>query len=215
MQSLASASASASPLTGTMGEKEFFGPAQVKVTWVNGIKTSKNVCKKAAARIAAVFEGAKVHFFYNTTAGVHNDLFHAARQYYGLEECYKAEELAVHLKEVLKTADRVVHIAHSHGGIITSKMAPYLTDEERARIDLVLFGCPSIIPEGAYRSAIHFVTDKDLVTMRNPEISAVIKGKKTHPAIVVLPSNRRFFDHRFTDPTYQTALKQYAANYAK
>jgi hypothetical protein len=202
-----------SPLTGTMGEKEFFGPSQVKITWVNGIKTSKVKCKNAAARIAATFEGAKVHFFYNATAGVHRDFLHAACQYYDLEKCSKAEELAAHLKETLKTANRIVHIAHSHGGIITAKMAPYLTDEERARIDIVLFGCPSLIPQGVYGSAVHFVSDKDSVAMQNREIAAVVKGKKKHDAIVVLPSNRRIFDHRFTDPTYQAALKQYAANY--
>lgn len=205
--------ASTSPLTGTMGEKEFFGASEVKITWVNGIKTSKQTCMKAAARIAAAFEGAKVHFFYNATAGAHRDLLHAARQYYNLEKCHQAEGLANHLKETLKTANRVVHIAHSHGGIITAKMAPYLTDTERARIDVVLFGCPSLIPQGMYGSAVHYVSNKDPIPMQNPEIRTVVKGKKKDDAIVVLPSNHHIFDHRFTDPTYQAALKQYAANY--
>lgn len=199
-----------------IGEKEYFGPNKVKITWVNGIANDFEDSAASAQMLSDIFHKAKVHFFYNPTEGITRDLFRA-RSHYNGEDCPEARDLAEHLRLILKTTDRIVHIGHSHGGIITARAAEYLKPEERARIDVILVGSPALIPEGVFRSTIHYVSDLDPIPSWNPEIYQIVRGLKSNKSVVVLPGNAIFynygFDHYIESPTHVKALKEYAEAY--
>lgn len=199
-----------------IGEKEFFGPNKVKITWVNGIANDFEDSAASALLLSDIFHGAQVHFFYNPTEGMVNDLI-KARNHYNGGDCPEAKDLAEHLRLTLKTTDRIIHIGHSHGGIITARAAEYLTPEERARIDVILVGSPALIPEGVFRSATHYVSDQDPVPSWNPEIYYIVKGFKSNKNVIVLRGETMFynygFDHYIESPTHVKALKDYADNY--
>jgi len=200
---------------GAIEGNEYLTPYdKVKISWINGIGNSLQKCQDSATLIQKIFNGAKVHFFHNQTDGIYYDLARAARHFYGWE-CKEAQELAGHLKELLKTAEKVIHIAHSHGGIITSLAAQHLTPEERSRIDVVLFGSPALIPEGIYKSIRHYVSDRDLIPYYcHPDLYRAIAKQAEIDGVVVLTGDPCVYvDHAFASSTYQNALKEYATEY--
>lgn len=196
-----------------LGKRKFFGPNKVKITWINGVGNDLEGSRGSAALINQVFEDTKVHLYHNPTNGTTYDLMRAAGHFYGIS-CREAKELADHLRSVLKTAEKVLHVAHSHGGIITLRAIDYLTPEERARIDVVIVGSPVLIKEGFYRSVRHLVSDRDQVPCFHSEVSKIVAGKKSHETVTVLSGDTTvFMDHAFASSTYQKALKSYAAEY--
>ena len=75
-----------------------------------------------------------------------------------------AKELAKKWKslfEEMGPEGRIIHYAHSHGGKITFFAQKYLSQEERAKIEVRSFGSACIIDKEAYSKVMNYVSCLD------------------------------------------------------
>jgi hypothetical protein len=118
---------------------------RILVSFINGIYHSSEDWQRITQNLSSIF-GCEVHAFYNPSSG--RWLQDATVAGYELirtpAETEAVLKLANHFREMLTTLgprDRILHLAHSGGAIITYLCAKYhLSKAETDRIDVTTFG---------------------------------------------------------------------------
>lgn len=194
--------------------------SNLRITWINGIANDLDHCQKSAKIISELFEQ-NVHYLHNPSFGVVSDVIRTGWHKLGYD-CTEALALSQLFREQIASlggsasGGRILHLAHSHGALVTQIAATCLTDEEKAMIDVVTFGPARLVsPDDGFRSATNYVSYADWVSRHDGKINRAARGYFSGDEVKLLkPLNQTdYIDHRFTSPTYQTALKCHRIGY--
>jgi len=213
-------------ICGVIGQGNMF--RKVRVTWINGIDYTLEDTEKIANYISRVFGGVNVHYLYNPTTGFFNDFYEATRQYFHnasqLLEGNKAivvQQLASYFRVMIAEVGgvdgggRIVHLAHSQGGMITQLASQLLTQEERDMIDVITFGTPAIVTSEDYGSALNYISNKDYVGRFSSGASYLWPSNQSTDEIIYLDPipYEGLYDHSMHNATYKAALMAVAQKF--
>jgi len=112
-------------------------PAPLRISFINGINNTKDDLRTTTRHIEDAF-GHEVNAFWNATGGGYSDVWKTASMRFVTHDWPEAEGLAQHLRQCIATVGdgRVIHLAHSHGALITALAAKHLKPEEKKRIEV-------------------------------------------------------------------------------
>jgi len=205
-------------ICGFVGKGEMF--RRVRVTWINGIDYTFEDTERIAGYISRVFGGVNVHYLYNPSTGFLKDFYEGMKQYFHDDKKPLDGDKAIIVQQLVNyfrrmIADlggingggRIVHLAHSQGGMITQLASQLLTQEERDMIDVVTFASVKIVSAKDYGSVINYMSNKDPAGHVNSGISLWRSNQSTDEIIYLdpIPYNG-YIDHSMQNPTYKSAL---------
>lgn len=175
----------------------------VGITFTNGICTSPRQAIEAAGKFSASHGNNTVYLTYNPTRGLTLDLLRSLYMMAGgtIESSYKLVENWQKVLEEMKTQNgklpTIVHYAHSQGGQVTwgaAKLAIAQGKESMLdNIEVTTFGSAHLIPDGTFKTARNFVSDRDIV----PSIASPIRYKQAREGKGSI-SNVWFYNSRGT-----------------
>lgn len=195
--------------------------SNLRITWINGIANELDGCQESAETISALFDNQNVHYFHNPTYGLVSDVLWTGWHKLGYD-CAEALALAKVFREQIAdlggvhSGGRILHLAHSHGALVTQIAAAALTEEEKAMIDVITFGPARLVSkDDGFRSATNFVSYSDWVSRHDRAVDNHARGYFTSDEVKLLTSLNQtaYVDHIFASPTYQTALDEHRMAY--
>jgi len=156
-------------------------PQKYRITFVNGILTTKENLKANMQLISEAHDGCSIHYCYVGTRGWTNDLVRSSFCKMGVTSP-EAKELARIWRELIQdlggpqSGGIIFHYAHSLGGTETHLAKFLLTPEELKMIKVITFGSPTLIPDEEFHSVVNLISCRDIISAFDPVgfISALI-----------------------------------------
>jgi RHS repeat-associated protein len=195
---------------------------KVRVTFINGILSTRNMMLQNLKIISESHGGVKVHYVYRPTEGWTWDISRAAviRTAFTLGFRSTHANLLAQLwrnliQEMggLEGGGTILHYAHSLGGSETDRARELLSLEEQNMIRVVTFGSATFVRNIGFQSVVNYVSVND-------GVSSIFLEPLGHIRNYFDPdSNVRFHgsflgspywptDHLLTGPTYGPILRQ-------
>ncbi|MBA3721324.1 MAG: RHS repeat-associated core domain-containing protein [Parachlamydiaceae bacterium] len=196
---------------------------KVRVTFINGILTTKSMLVENLELMSKTHGGINVHYIFRPTEGWTSDITKAL----AIKLTYNLGFRSLHAHLLANTWRRligemggsnsggtIVHYAHSLGGSDTDRARELLTPEEQKMIRVISFGSPTMIRNEGFQSVINYVSLHDGVSnnffiepmghIRNyfdPNSNVIFKND--------LFSSPFFpFDHLLSGKTYRSILME-------
>ena len=201
---------------GEYGEKEV--SSKVRVTFINGILTTRDAVFENYEVISKSHGGIKIHYVFCPTQGWTSDMLNAILVKFGFAvgiRPYYSYLLADLWKKLIQEmggvegGGKIVHYAHSLGGSITDRARGLLTPEEQKMIHIITFGSATLLRNEGYGNVTNYVSIHDGVSfldilghLRNyfdPKRNVIFSGPWF---------SRKFFprDHVLAGKTYSSIL---------
>lgn len=211
---------------GCYGEREIND--NVRLTFINGILTTRKMMSRNLEFLSNSHGGIKVHYVFRPTEGWTWDISRTLmiKMAYGLGfRSMHAHLLAQLWRELIEEVGGVdgdgviIHYAHSLGGTETDRARELLTPEEQKMIRVVTFGSATFIRNIGYQSVINHVSIDDGVSNNflidpigniryylDPHLEV-----RYHGDPLSWPQWPK--DHSVTGPTYGPILKELGKNF--
>ncbi|MBA2368362.1 MAG: hypothetical protein H0V82_04975 [Candidatus Protochlamydia sp.] len=195
---------------------------KVRITFVNGILTTRDGMYENLKFLSESHGGAKIHYLFRPTEGWTWDVCRAslirAAFYVGFRS-WHSHLLAAHWRFLIhqlggvKGGGTIIHYAHSLGGSETDRARELLTPEEQQMIRVITFGSATLIRSGGFQSVENNISVNDGVSsillepfgrVRNyfdPQTNVKFYGH----ALECFPGT----DHILTGYTYSRLIKEY------
>ncbi len=141
---------------------------KIRHTFCNGMNNSLEDIIQMSAVIAGYFAGVPIHYTYNATSGTAVDLAESVCNKMGMATD-PVEALVQNWRTCIAEmggvggGGRIIHCAHSQGGLITSLALKRLNPEELAMLEIYTFGSAVMIPSYDGMKAKNFVSVWDPV----------------------------------------------------
>lgn len=153
---------------GRIGSGELY--SGLRITFVNGICTYRERCLEVAKFISVTHGNTNVHYVGATTKGMAIDIYNSIFMQMGMKPqvCMHLAEMWKHLIEEMEGDEKngkIIHYAHSQGGIITNGAKDFMTPEERKMIEVRTIASPYLIRENSFGKATNYVSTRDLIPM--------------------------------------------------
>ncbi|MBS3903791.1 MAG: hypothetical protein KGZ39_00510 [Simkania sp.] len=187
----------------------------VRISIVNGILNRRSEAQKLGREVSKLHNNCLVYLCYNATHGIFVDTVDAA-----LEKC----DVKTHASKLLtglwhsliqemggvNGSGKIVHYAHSEGGIITACSLKRLSQSERKMIEVYTFGSASLFDSNLAGLVRHHVSVRDPI----PLTDLIGYGR----ALFSNDGSVKFvgdfyglpFDHALTGDTYWRTLSRLA-----
>lgn len=206
--------------TGTYGTHEHND--KVRITFMNGILTTKNMHLENLEIISTTHGDSRVHYVLLATEGWSADMAKMLGIKFGFYAGFQsryAHELARVWRKLIEEmggADGggiIIHYAHSLGGTITDRARHLLTPEEQKMIRVTTFGSATLVENKGFDDVVNYVSIHDGVA-NNP----ILIDPLGHFRNFVDPNSNviflgRFFawwfwpiDHLLNGRTYRTIM---------
>ena len=182
----------------------------IKITFVNGILNTGNSCEVTSNEISAYHGFNRVYFVNDQSKGVIRDLWEAQRLIWG-NSTDGVMKLVMLWKSLLAEIDmndpksKIIHYAHSRGGLVTEVAMRYLTEGERGKLCIYILGSPTTIKEGQCKDCKNIYNSRDWVPVTNPSKIQYMVAPLANDKIV--PSSAWFFEHGILDNAYLNQIK--------
>jgi hypothetical protein len=207
-------------LNGVVGEDEI--APHLRIVFVNGIMNTSEDCEQTAKKISEIFENCKIHFTYNPSHGLMQDIIRAIKSlilgtYHNMSECLvqnirlaldevKGDKKEKNEQEEIKLKGRVIVLAHSGGGLMLDYARKILTQEELDRIEVYTFGSAKIFSAESFNKVSNYQSCSDFV----PTICQLLQGNifRSSGKVVKLGSYRNIplSTHTLLSQDYHKAL---------
>lgn len=157
--------------SGTYGKGEIH--EKVRVTFINGILTGKNLITENVDLISKSHGGVNVHYIFRSTEGWTWDIGKALLIKFGFQAGFRSEQahLLSHMwKELIQDMGGVngggviIHYAHSLGGSDTDRARELMTPEEQKMIRVITFGSSTLVRNVGFQSVINYISVCDGVS---------------------------------------------------
>jgi hypothetical protein len=128
----------------------------------------------------------------------------------------EVESLVEHLREAIAMVGPhgcVIHIAHSHGAIITALASQQLAPEEMRQIEILSFGGAAAIrttPQTPFRRCVNYYSINDPVLPVVPQAIEALRSGRVYADEFIFLAPRTgdpIADHSLVGATYDTALQ--------
>ncbi len=178
------------------------------VSFTNGINTDYEGLEQQTTNVSKAFGDTEVLEICNASHKIFTDLLEISVQKIGISTNSVRQWVKGIREWLAKNPDgRILAIGWSQGGQIIYCGKDYLTEEERARIDVITIGSVKMISKKDFGSAVNYVGDYASICM---DTLGVVKGLCGHSDYDVrfrFSSPFSFFNHSFNSPTYQEVLQ--------
>jgi hypothetical protein len=201
---------------------------KVRVTFINGILTTRDGMFENLKFLSETHGGIKIHYLFRPTEGWTWDVCRAsmirAAFYIGFRS-WHSHLLAAHWRFLIhqlggvKGGGTIIHYAHSLGGSETDRARELLTPEEQQMIRVITFGTATLIRSGGFQSVVNNISVNDGVSsillepfgrVRNyldPDTNVKYYGH----ALECFPGT----DHVLTGYTYSRLIKEYGIQFVQ
>ncbi len=183
---------------------------------INGVLNPEEAAKKMGENVSNAHGNAQVDVIHLQSYGFVSDILECALAMCGFET-NKVRFVRDFLKA--KLADTPVGetyklILHSKAGIVFGLAQKFLTNGEKAKLDIETYGAAKMITDKSFHSTVNYVSTMDPVPFIGDSIG-VMSGLKRNDGTVKLLSPEGFtlFDHGFAGSTYSGQLKINGDNY--
>lgn len=144
-----------------------------RITFINGILTSREDLIENLEMISKAHKGANVHYAYRATEGWIRDIINCTfiRMGFVTSDARKLTETWRKLIEDMGGIGKggtIIHYAHSIGASETLTAKRYLTPDEMRMIRVITFGSPTLIADGGFQNVINLVSVRDGVCYLDP-----------------------------------------------
>jgi len=186
-----------------------------RITYVNGILNTIEDCALSAIEISCSNGFNKVHFLYDPSQGFLRDVyiaFNLMRSGQPNDSVYKLIQLWRSLFQEMggenNPQSKIIHYAHSRGGLVTEVALRHLTENERNRVIVYSFGSPAMLNENDFPEAQNILNSKDGVPLANPKRWWQKIGIHSYSNNDQVLESNKFLEHSFLDPSYSSKLKK-------
>jgi RHS repeat-associated protein len=154
--------------SGIYGESEISN--QIRVTFINGILTTKNTMMENLELISKTHGGVFVHYIFRPTQGWLWDICKAGLVKFGFLLGFRSDNsyaLANLWKKLIQdmggpeSGGLIIHYAHSLGGSETDRARDLLTKQEQKMIRVRTFGSATLIADEGFESVVNFISNRD------------------------------------------------------
>lgn len=209
---------------GAVGEKEISD--KVRITFINGIMTTKNDMFENLNLISETHGGAKIHYIFRGTKGWSDDIIHCVKVKGGFQFGFRSSytDLIVQkwrdlIQEVggVHGGGTILHYAHSFGGTETERAKHLLTPEEKKMIKVITYGSSTFIDKSSFQSVVNHVSWGDFIY-----IIECLSGRNFFDENLDLqwhesaPGASNFLsDHPLTAKTYSALVEKHGQEFLK
>jgi hypothetical protein len=187
----------------------------VRITHINGIMNNLCHCISSASLISQLHGCVNVHYVHRPTIGLFQDLWDTLLSEFGLIS-EQARYLACVWKQMIAEMNqdpskcKIYHFAHSSGGVETRNAAQLITAEERAILNVSVFGSPIILDKNGFGSVHNFVSLRDGVGL-----FGILTNPLALPNVSFVGSlsGIPFIDHLFAGETYTQVISQLGSQF--
>ncbi len=146
------------------------GSEDLRITYISGIRKTREKTTAMAMRISMRHQNNIVHSFCDPTNGIVHDLFDSFRLLCFGSQLDSVEKLTLLWRGLLAEMGegKIIHYAHSRGGLVTKVALSNLTPEEKSRIEVVLFGSPAVIGDDECSHVVDVINCYDPIPYSNP-----------------------------------------------
>ncbi|MFT4552196.1 MAG: RHS repeat-associated protein [Chlamydiales bacterium] len=154
--------------TGVIGKGEI--NSLLRVTYINGINSGHDDVLTAASFVSSSHGNVNVHYVANPTLGLLTDILNATLMKVEMKP-RSTFELVNMWKEMIGEmggtdgGGKILHYAHSCGGMITSCARDFMNKKELAMIEVRTMASPELIRDGYFAKTTNYVSVRDGVPM--------------------------------------------------
>jgi hypothetical protein len=150
---------------------------KVRVTFINGILTTRDDMLSNLELISESHGGVKVHYIFRPTEGWTWDISRAIMVKLAFKLGFRsmhAHLLAAQWRSLIHEmggvngGGTIIHYAHSLGGAETARARDLLTLEEQKMIRVITFGSATLIPNGGFQKVVNIISINDAVHYFDP-----------------------------------------------
>jgi hypothetical protein len=198
---------------GYVGIKEW--KPNTRVTFVNGINNTYEVCIDIASIISGYHKYNKIHFICDETQGKVRDIQDAASLMI-LHQTSEAVDKLVYvwlqlfkeMNEQTNSDCQIITYAWSRGGLVTKLALEKLPPRLREKMVVYTFGTPAII-DSKVKQIKQFTNTNDYVPLLNPRRWLYAVAVLPHPDDTeLLSKNDRGLDHNIIGYTYLPEIEK-------
>ena len=144
-----------------------------RITFVNGILTTKEHLNGNLQIISESHGGCNVHYCYVGTNGWTNDLIRSLFTKIGVinpetKELAKIWRRLINDMGGVNSGGIIFHYAHSLGGTETLLAKYLVTPEELKMIRVITMGSPTLIPDDGFHSVVNIISCRDIIAIFDP-----------------------------------------------
>ena len=184
----------------------------IRISYANGMNTKADKCAMQAMKISTLHGFNNVHFAHDPTEGVLKDIFVAAQMMVFNIQTDSVKKLTALWQKLFAEMggdnnpdSRIVHYAHSRGGLVTELAFKNLTEAEKKKMIILSFGSPAIFDESVH--SVNVLNTHDPIPRINPrrwlqDIGVNDFAKNDH----LVESSKAGMDHGFLNTTYQKEI---------
>lgn len=197
--------------------------SKVRITFINGANSRIDDCLAISKYISDTHGNINVHYVCNPTLGLLTDMWGSIFETLGMKT--KASfDLASLWKRLIEEMNnfeegRIIHYAHSRGGLTTANAKDFLTPEERGSIEVRTVGTVYLISDGDFDKVTNYVSIRDAVPMLS--VTSYLESDPfgcLHAAGMPVEDNNTVFlgewhdgfpfvDHMMTSETYKKLIR--------
>ena len=194
----------------------------VRITFINGILTTKEALTDCLNLISDAHGGTKIHYVFRPTEGWTSDICRAAL----IKTAFNIGFRSIHahlladmwrslIEEMggVNGKGTIIHYAHSLGGSETDRARDLLTPEEQQKIRVTTLGSPTLVQNKGFQKVINVVSVNDGVSSFILDPFGWVKHYFNSESNVKYYGNLFDFphcwplDHALIGPTYYQALQ--------
>lgn len=154
--------------TGVIGKGEI--NSLLRVTYINGINSGHDDVITASSLVSSTHGNVNVHYVANPTLGLMTDILNATLMKIEMKP-RSTFELVNMWKDLIDEmggtsgGGKILHYAHSCGGMITSCAKDFMTKDELAMIEVRTMASAEIIRDGYFAKTTNYISVRDGVPM--------------------------------------------------
>ena len=190
---------------------------KVRLTYVNGMRTSSTEACAHATRISELHGNTNAHYTYNASHGGPLDLLECVMGKAGISH-HPVRLLKKNWLERIdemggvKGGGKIIHSADSQGAIITHCALGLLNSDQKRMIHVTTFGGAHMISNKDCGGAVNYVSCRDIVPFITAS-SGMLNSDTDVQFVGKLFEGAPFIDHGFMNKNYQESLQGTALDF--